>query len=338
MLVGNDFIIYFGLALVIIFIIIAIIGAIMFLPTILYNRGKYGKFILEHSVLLKNVNKINSKYNFNDVNQTKLKKIYDNKKIYQTLSQKDFLTYQLMYMKKDEVEKIKVVEENRRVDDLYMNEINQILEYGKFDEDIEGFDIGKLIEKEKKMYLELLFKPMLEYSIEVELVLTNMNQKVLNMKRSRFDEKIVKEILGKLSNRENGRYQDESIWDSISKVERAKVSNKMRFAVYKRDGYRCQKCGRKTDDLEIDHIFPISKGGKTEFNNLQTLCHDCNMKKSDIIEAGTYTKINSNSPICPKCGAPLKLKQGQYGHFYGCMNYPSCTYTLKIYQSDKSEN
>ena len=31
---------------------------------------------------------------------------------------------------------------------------------------------------------------------------------------------------------------------------------------------------------------------------------------------------------CPKCGGQLVLRKGQYGRFYGCSNYPKCTYTL----------
>ncbi|MBO5777220.1 MAG: HNH endonuclease [Clostridia bacterium] len=36
--------------------------------------------------------------------------------------------------------------------------------------------------------------------------------------------------------------------------------------------------------LEIDHIKPIAKGGKTTIDNLQTLCHDCNVKKGATYE------------------------------------------------------
>ena len=35
--------------------------------------------------------------------------------------------------------------------------------------------------------------------------------------------------------------------------------------------------------LEVDHIIPISKGGMTEENNLQTLCWKCNRAKADKI-------------------------------------------------------
>jgi 5-methylcytosine-specific restriction endonuclease McrA len=43
--------------------------------------------------------------------------------------------------------------------------------------------------------------------------------------------------------------------------------------IKKRDGYKCADCGRITDQLEIDHIVPLSKGGSdTDDTNLQLLC------------------------------------------------------------------
>lgn len=30
---------------------------------------------------------------------------------------------------------------------------------------------------------------------------------------------------------------------------------------------------------------------------------------------------------CPKCGGELKLRNGRYGSFYGCGNFPACRYT-----------
>lgn len=34
-----------------------------------------------------------------------------------------------------------------------------------------------------------------------------------------------------------------------------------------------------------------------------------------------------NNFICPKCGGKLKLRNGKYGEFYGCSNYPKCKFT-----------
>ena len=71
------------------------------------------------------------------------------------------------------------------------------------------------------------------------------------------------------------------------KHERALMTDKMRYAILKRDGFRCKLCGRSADDgvrLHVDHIIPISKGGKTIESNLQVLCEDCNLGKSDALE------------------------------------------------------
>jgi len=38
-------------------------------------------------------------------------------------------------------------------------------------------------------------------------------------------------------------------------------------------------------------------------------------------------KINNN--ICPWCNGTLILRQGKYGTFEGCSNYPKCKFTIK---------
>ena len=68
--------------------------------------------------------------------------------------------------------------------------------------------------------------------------------------------------------------------------ERAKLSAGLRYVILKRDGFRCRKCGKsQVDDnfvrLEVDHILPVSKWGRTIEENLETLCRDCNKGKSD---------------------------------------------------------
>ena len=55
----------------------------------------------------------------------------------------------------------------------------------------------------------------------------------------------------------------------------------------KRDNFQCQICGSSAQDgvkLHVDHIVPVSKGGKTILSNLRTLCDRCNMGKSDKLE------------------------------------------------------
>ena len=73
---------------------------------------------------------------------------------------------------------------------------------------------------------------------------------------------------------------------SSKKAQRSKMTKELRVAILRRDNWTCQICGNSKFKepnllLEVDHIIPIAKGGKTEPNNLQTLCWKCNRKKSD---------------------------------------------------------
>ena len=68
--------------------------------------------------------------------------------------------------------------------------------------------------------------------------------------------------------------------------QRRKLTPTLRYKILKRDNFKCCCCGRTIEDgikLNIDHIIPVSKGGKTEENNLQTLCWDCNIGKGNSI-------------------------------------------------------
>lgn len=65
-------------------------------------------------------------------------------------------------------------------------------------------------------------------------------------------------------------------------TKRGPLSKRVRFNVFKRDGFRCQYCGRTPPIvvLEIDHIHPIAKGGNNDSEiNLITACYDCNRGK-----------------------------------------------------------
>lgn len=59
-------------------------------------------------------------------------------------------------------------------------------------------------------------------------------------------------------------------------------SKKERQLIFKRDGYKCIKCG-SNKNLTIDHIIPKSKGGRDSITNYQTMCKKCNSEKSNII-------------------------------------------------------
>lgn len=65
------------------------------------------------------------------------------------------------------------------------------------------------------------------------------------------------------------------------------INLRLRFKVLQRDNFKCCSCGtspatNSTVNLHVDHIIPWSKGGETVLDNLQTLCQDCNLGKSDL--------------------------------------------------------
>ena len=56
----------------------------------------------------------------------------------------------------------------------------------------------------------------------------------------------------------------------------------IRWQVWERDNFTCQDCGSRKK-LEVDHIYPESKGGVLELSNLQTLCKSCNSSKGSKV-------------------------------------------------------
>ena len=65
-------------------------------------------------------------------------------------------------------------------------------------------------------------------------------------------------------------------------TKRSVLSKKLRFDVFKRDGFVCQYCGAHPPavTLEIDHIKPLADDGTSDIDNLITACFDCNRGKA----------------------------------------------------------
>lgn len=75
-----------------------------------------------------------------------------------------------------------------------------------------------------------------------------------------------------------------------SKNQRKLMTKNLRREIMVRDKYTCQLCGKYMPDevgLQVDHIVPISKGGKTVPSNLQVLCSKCNGSKSGKLYSNT---------------------------------------------------
>jgi hypothetical protein len=77
---------------------------------------------------------------------------------------------------------------------------------------------------------------------------------------------------------------------AVPRRTRRDVTERQRFRVLLRDGFRCLTCGSSPlrepgVELHVDHIVPWSDGGETTDNNLETKCSRCNLGKGNAFHA-----------------------------------------------------
>jgi len=140
-----------------------------------------------------------------------------------------------------------------------------------------GYDEALLQQYErtlKKMPIKVLRKHEI---IETDGMLVSLNVKKLSMLEKAEIKKICDE-----------KIQDYiikrglSIWD-YRLLDLNPVRDSLRYRLLKESKGKCALCGASNKDtvLDIDHIIPVSKGGKTVYENLQVLCAKCNRSKGN---------------------------------------------------------
>lgn len=63
---------------------------------------------------------------------------------------------------------------------------------------------------------------------------------------------------------------------------RQRLTEEVRSEVWRRDSGQCARCGSR-EQLEFDHIVPVSLGGSSTVRNIELLCEACNRAKSNAI-------------------------------------------------------
>lgn len=73
-----------------------------------------------------------------------------------------------------------------------------------------------------------------------------------------------------------------------------------RRGLFARDGHTCAYCGRRVSarELTVDHVIPVSQGGRATWGNTVTACARCNQRKADRTphEAGMKLLIEPKAP------------------------------------------
>jgi len=79
-----------------------------------------------------------------------------------------------------------------------------------------------------------------------------------------------------------------SLEKGTARGTRKAISERVRYQVFSRDGFRCRACGRGADNgvkLTVDHIIPVDWGGTNDTSNLHTLCEECNRGKKAWVDS-----------------------------------------------------
>ena len=247
-------------------------------------QHNYKKFVIQNSSRLHMLIQLNSKYHFFKLDSLDQSHVYDNENMFHDISCADYLTYQFQYIRNNAIDQIKLNKQNNNLFIKYSKEKDYILTTEDSLPPTNKHKQKKALKIERRLLKKhTLPTPRLDFNIKVSLFCSTINGRIYARKSENFSAEKILFLIKRLDNKNGTFYNDREIWESLCRVERGKVSNKMRFSIYKRDNYRCCKCGisSKYAQLEIDHIIPIAKGGKSSYDNLQTLCHKCNAEKGD---------------------------------------------------------
>lgn len=217
--------------------------------------------------------------------------------------------------------------------------------------------------REGKLFQKNILSPTVSCVVKVYMTYRSPKGKVFLSKSDLFTEKSMFATLDSVSR----QHLPKKVYQKLATVERGMISDSLRYDILARDQFRCVICGASAQigtRLHVDHIVPISKGGKSVPSNLRTLCERCNIGKGakieDPMQAVQPTPIvpapesnpayiapslspdmstaefsssehkPSEQSICPSCGGNLVVRNGRHGKFYGCSRYPNCRYTRNL--------
>jgi 5-methylcytosine-specific restriction endonuclease McrA len=95
-------------------------------------------------------------------------------------------------------------------------------------------------------------------------------------------------------------------------------TTKVRFSrlnIYSRDANTCQYCARQLPriDLNLDHVIPRARGGRTTWENIVCCCITCNLKKGAKLPHEAGMKL-IRQPVRPKWTPSFRTPNGKVAY------------------------
>jgi len=289
---------------------------------------------MEHSKKIEQIISMNKSFDFNPLPKSlSISRYYDNKSSFNKIEPGYLMSSEIRNNLEEFSKYILQVKENRENKQIYIKKVQEIISQ-QIDIDYKELKISRneYINREKKLLSNLILNPVINLKLCVFMSYSSPKGQV-NLSKSdcfTFDDIVASfESVSRT-------YLDKNTYSKLASVERGEVSDSLRYDVLNRDNFKCVICGASSHEgarLHVDHIIPISKGGKSIPSNLRTLCERCNVGKSDKIEdlyVDEQLLKNQKILLCPKCGGELIRRHGKNGDFYGCSNFPKCKYTQNV--------
>ena len=260
---------------IVLFILFEVITGVVISMFFILNY-KARKLAESHSLRLDGLKKLNTKYHFDmnikpkyvyrvDLPNKRSFDAFDPVSYYGGLITTDIKNYELLFHN---------LEINKKLYSLYYNDLVKLpreipKEICKKHTRVPYFLINR---NEKKLVKAAMLYPVTESKAVFRVNYTSQKG------RNSYSKEYVC-LISQLS----ADYYQHVVTKNMKDFQRSLMTDSLRYDVLKRDGFRCVLCGRTANDgvvLHVDHIIPIARGGKTEPNNLRTLCEFCNLGKS----------------------------------------------------------
>lgn len=105
--------------------------------------------------------------------------------------------------------------------------------------------------------------------------------------------------------------------DEVNQYQMVKILPLTRKSLYERDNGRCCYCGASftISEMTVEHVYPVSRGGLSDWTNLRACCYDCNHEKGDklLSELGWNLRKRVGVPTLSR-SAPKSIVTKISGH------------------------